>query len=869
MKTRRLVPLALAAAALLALPAQAAYLRVHADPASMTALDSGTPDKNLSGQSFSKVLVNYEDNAVSSKGLTAVLLRLPDALLAAQPADLARATLVFHVLKANNWKPDVFSPRLFPLAAPYTFSEATWNNAASETPWTTPGGDTLDAFVDGAYDDRSKTLSFDLLPLLSDPDAAAALSANGALIRLAWDDLPDSGFSMLNLHNTQADADNLPDAYFVLGAPDAAPAGALLAMTALDSGTPDTNLSDKNFSKVLVNYEGNEVASKGVTAVVLQLPEALLSADAANLSRATLVFNVLKANNWQPDVFSPRLFPLAAPYAFSEVTWNDSAAEKPWTTPGGDTLDAFVDGTYDDSSKTLSFDILPLLTDADASAALAANGALVRLAWDELPDNGFSMLNLHNTQADETLRPSASWSFASSPIPAADAVSDVPTLYYIDASKPDFIAFSDDVRFIINPDETKGDTRVLVALPDLDLPTVASLGTLHIEAFLKWNDNPEIPAFANVLTAPFGTTQETSATWNFADHSDTDTAWNGGAFSDALSFPAVFGASSIEFDLSALLASDLRNAAFANGLLLQWDASARASITNRHVMATHSRATDPAPTLAWTQRPVVHSYIDSTKPTDKFGWSGANNGKCIVVLNSGDGEARTLVKFAPSFFNFDPAQNPALLLTFPYWKEWKPADEDVPNQIALQPLTTPFRMDQATWNKATDDADWTTPGGDLDETVSFLGTVDRTAKTITFDLTSIYSNPAALAELIENGAALRILGDRLETGDIGFNFWGTSGPVALAIAADGVEFRGFSIDYPAAAEAEPAARDASGSPTCSLDLTGLDPTVDYAVYGCSDLAAGEWTWICDVPDDGQVTFPATSSISFFRVQPRE
>lgn len=678
MNIRRIAFLGLAAAALaaFALPAQAAYLRVHAAPASMTALDSGKPDKNLSDDASSKILVNYEDGAISAKGVTAVLLRLPDALLAAQPADLARATLVFHVLKANNWQPTVFSPRLFPLAAPYTFSEATWNDSADKTPWATPGGDTLDAFGDGTYDARSQTLSFNLLPLLSDPDAAAALKANGALIRLAWDALPDSGFSMLNLHNTQAAAENLPDAYFVL----------------------------QN----------------------------------------------------APSVDAP-----------------------------------------------------------------------------------------------------------------SPAVSDLPTLYYIDGSpeKADSNLFTDTVRFILNPDETRGDTRVLVALPDLDLPTVASLGALHFGAALKWNGNPEIPAFASVLTVPFGATEATAATWNRADHSNPDTAWNGGAFSDALSFPAVFGEASVDFDLSPLLASDLRDAAFANGLLLQWDVSARASVTNKHVMATLYRD-NPAPTLSWSQRPVVHSYIDSGKPDGKFGWSGATNGKCIVLLNADGGEARTLVKFAPSFFNFDPAQNPALFLSFPYWKEWP--GEDEPNQIALQPLASPFRMDQATWNKASDKTAWTTPGGDLDETISFVGTVDRAAQTITFDLTSLYFDPTVLAELIENGAALRILGGHpVETSSVGFNFWGTSGPVAIAIAADGVEFRGFSIDYPAAAEAEPAAKDASEGPTCSLDLTGLDPTVDYAVYACSDLAAGEWTWLCDVPDDGQVTFPATGSISFFRVQPRE
>ena len=630
------------------------------------------------------------------------------------------------------------------------------------------------------------------------------------------------------------------------------------SMTALDSGKSDKNLSGDASSKVLVNYEDGEISSKGVTAVLLRLPDALLSAQPADLARATLVFHVLKANNWQPDVFSPRLFPLATNYSFSEATWNVSAAETPWATPGGDTLDAFVDGTYDDKSKALSFNLLPLLSDPTAAAALAANGALIRLAWDELPESGFSMLNLYNTQAtNAALLPDAYFVLPNAPSgdTPSPASSDLPALYYIEGSpeKADSNLFSDTVRFILNPDETRGDTRVLVALPDLDLPTVASLGTLHFGATMKWNGNPEIPANANVLTVLFGTTEATAATWNRADHSNPETAWNGGAFSDALSFPAVFGESSIDFDLSPLLASDLRDDAFANGLLLQWDASARDAITNKHVMATLFR-NNPAPSLAWTQRPVVHSYIDSGKPSKNFGWSGANNEKCLVLLNPGDGEARTLVKFAPSFFNFDPAQTPTLLLSFPYYKEFP--GEDEPNQIALQPLASPFRMDQATWNDAATGTAWTAPGGDLDESVSVVGSVDRDAQVITFDMTPLFSNPAALAELLDNGAALRILGDHpSEASSVGFNFWGTGGPVAVAIAADGVEFRGLSSN--------------SDASTRTLDLTGLDPTTDYAVYSCTDLVAGDWTWACNVPDDGQVVLPATEGPAYYRVQLRE
>ena len=848
-----------------ALPAQAAYIRVHAAPDSMTAIDGGasSQDKNLSTATTSKVLVNYDENGEvdAVKGKTAVLLQLPDALLRADPGSLARATLTFDVFKANNWQPDIFTPRLFPLATNYAFSEVTWNSSAANTPWATPGGDTLEAYVDGSYDNATKTLSFDLLPLLTDADARAALDANGALIRLAYDELPESaGFSMLNLNNTQAtNAALLPDAYFVLGTPDATPSDVLLAMTAIDGGasSQDKNLSTATTSKVLVNYDenGDVDAVKGKTAVLLRLPEALLSADAANLSRATLVFDVFKANNWQPDIFTPRLFPLATPYAFSEVTWNSSAAGTPWTTAGGDTLDTYVDGAYDNNSKTLSFDILPLLTDATASAALADNGALIRLAYDALPEvAGFSMLNLHNTQADADLLPTASWRLASAEVGESDESDDVATVYYIDASEPTANEFTDSVRFIINANETKGDTRVLMTLPDLDLPTVASLGTLHFKASLNWRNNPsDIPACANVLTTPFGTTEATAATWNLADHSDATTAWEGGAFSDALSFPAVFGESSVDFDLSALLTSDLRDTAFDNGLILRWTGEARDSITNSHVKHTLYRE-NPAPALAWEQRPVSYSYIDKGKPAVNFGWSGATRGKCIVLLNKGEGEARTLVKFAPSFFEFDPAQQSALLLSFPYGREF--VDDEVVSTIALYPLTTPFRMDQATWNNAADGTPWTTAGGDYDSNVSVAGSIDRDAQVITFDMTPLFYDTAALANLRDNGALLRITSERPESASSsGFNFMNTDGPVAEAILTDGVEFR--------SATATP---DASG---IAFDVTGLNPTADYAVYSCTNLVEGVWTWVRDVPDNGQATVAMPEGTAFFRIQLRE
>ena len=61
----------------------------------------------------------------------------------------------------------------------------------------------------------------------------------------------------------------------------------------------------------------------------------------------------------------------------------------------------------------------------------------------------------------------------------------------------------------------------------------------------------------------------------------------------------------------------------------------------------------------------------------------------------------------------------------------------------------------------------------------------------------------------------------------------------------------------------------SGSNVPNLPGGGLDPTADYAGYVCTDLVAGDWTWACDVPDNGLVTLPATADPAFYRIQTRK
>lgn len=450
-------------------------------------------------------------------------------------------------------------------------------------------------------------------------------------------------------------------------------------MAVIDSGAPDKNNTTDAVGKLLVNYCNGEVTSKGLTVVLLRIPEAVLATDAADLARADLVFAVPRARNWDPSVFTPVLAPLDESYVAAEATWNQPYDGATWAVEGAKVLETSIAGTYREQSATLSFDLRPLLADPDAATALAANGAAIRLAWTELPEAAsFAMLQLSST---------------------AEASAAIPDVYF-------------------------------------------------------------------VLAAPA-----------------------------------------------------------------------------------------PDPTIPPAQR----SYIDSGKPDTNFGDSASTLGKCLVVFNPGEGEARSLLKFAPPFFDFDPAQQAACLLSIPYYREWPAEDEaEEDNSLVLNPLTTPFRMDQTTWNKADNDTTWTTPGGDYDASVAVNAAIDRDAQVATFDLTALFRDPATLANLHDNGALVRLGNAQhpVESGSIGFNFFDHA-PETELVEADSPEFVAVST----ALDTETG--------TIRLDLTGLDPRQDYELWGCSDLVARDWAYICDVPDSGVVLQPLPAASTFYRVQLRQ
>ena len=178
-------------------------------------------------------------------------------------------------------------------------------------------------------------------------------------------------------------------------------------MTYMDSGKggADSNFSTAKAAKLLINASEED----GQTHVLFVPPAALFDADLSLLAKAEATFHVTKMRSYDDrGIF---LRPLAVPYEAATATWNSREAETAWEIAGGDVLtNVWSSGAYDADAQTLTFDLRPLLADADARAAFQANGALVQLDETERPEGGFVMFQLATAlNTDESLQPEVFW----------------------------------------------------------------------------------------------------------------------------------------------------------------------------------------------------------------------------------------------------------------------------------------------------------------------------------------------------------------------------------------------------------------------------------------------------------------------------
>jgi hypothetical protein len=352
-----------------------------ADVALFAQLDEAEPDTKITGNA--KVIMNAGDKGDAN--VAGVIAGL-DPGMAEELGPLvltyssSRTVVVDGVTNMGTlW--------MAPLTRPIGQNEPswpTWNSAVSgDAPvsWTTPGGDAdLEAAVVGVWNYDVQTLTFDLSAWDISGSALKELADNGFLLWFAEADRPVSGFYRYTF--------------------PASCEGSALQMTGkavgsvtIDSGSPDTPLWGGGTARVVLNGNaGTECRT------LYKFSDALASLNADN-QRVTLVLTTFRNTTGGRDVV---LQPLAVPFRIDQATWT-SSGYSPWTTAGGDFMDAGVAAELGDGYA--NFDLTALLRDPATADALLRNGAVVRMLGD-FPESGNAMLNGNTSaHADAALRP--------------------------------------------------------------------------------------------------------------------------------------------------------------------------------------------------------------------------------------------------------------------------------------------------------------------------------------------------------------------------------------------------------------------------------------------------------------------------------
>lgn len=666
-------------------------------------------------------------------------------------------------------------------------------------------------------------------------------------------------------------------------------------MTYLDSGR-DGNYSTKDTAKLLINAS----EADGQTHVLFRAPEALFAADATRLAKATTTFRVTRERDYDGrDIW---LQPLSAGYEAAETTWQNRAEGVDWSVGGGDVLDgASVAGKYDAEEKTLSFDLLPLLSNATARAAFGANGALVRLDETTRPEDGSMMFQFPTPlHADESLQPEVFWAeidpyederdFAVSYIDSRDATT---VFWEQDAST---------VGKVILNGEDGSECRAILTMPE----SLAAVSPARVQSVVATFDT-EMRNWKGeaIFLAPLTTgtwlerhpNNETSPvhgpSWIWADGSvDPDetsfvvddvtyanAAWKtpGGdwmadcAIQGTVTPPKSGTTGKAEFDLTPLWHNDEARAnLIENGAIVFLDPAefdqvkadkrmARVNLyrpddivalnCNKHswMRVTEYESLEPGASVATT-------YIDSTAPDRNFGTAR----KTLVTLNSASsgGEARALLQFAPELREVDLHHAGSVNLLVSYYRRWN--GDDTVNPVALHPAATAFRLDEATWNRAATNVSWLTPGGDfLDAHVVAADSPSQSV--LTFDLAPLLAREEAAEALAANGAILRMLGNApVGEDNNGYNVNGSlSADVPVIVLAPGeLAVRGLGTD------AETGAM--------KFSVTGLDPLEKYVLEFKESLSDPDAEWQVQqvFPRSGElsVTPPEDAPVGFYRIR---
>ena len=683
---------------------------------------------------------------------------------------------------------------------------------------------------------------------------------------------------------------------------DLAPAAAV-QIDARNADTPPSASEPEPTLKLVLNRssDGETPDTNDQSRLLFALPPEIFDAPTSRVVRALLTLSSTYSKNY--DARPLRLHPLAAPFSPSAATWNARDAETPWTTPGGDFLpNVSVSAVYDSDSATVAFDIAPLLADTNAAAALRANGAIVCFDAETPMAAEYMQLTFASPayDGDSALRPSLRYALA-------DPFSDVRdfALSHIDSRDTDTVFWEQwnfgesTVGKVILNGSDGSECRAILTLPETlaeTPPQLVQSVVAHFDAEIQdWKGEAVFLAPLATKTSlerrtNDGPMPDHGPSWTYADGpvdagdaTLEKTPWKlpggdwmpGSVVRGTVTAPVKGTAGTADFDLTALWRDDAARAALlANGAIVFMDpaafpqvkAAARMARVNLYrpdddVVATRFkyswfRITECERLADDSGAPesVATTYIDSASPGENF--STAN--KTLVTLNNAarGTESRALLQLPPSLLDVDLLAVGSVNLLVSYYRSWPVGG--VVNPIALHPAATPFRLDQATWNKADDDTDWNTPGSDFLD--AFVTASDTPAQSmLAFDLAPLLADPAAAAALAANGAVVRMLGDPPQAdSNNGYNLNGSRTdvpPVIVLVPAD-LEIRAIGIDVE------------SGKLT--LFVVGLEPLRPCELQACSDLAAEEgtensWRKVAPVPDSGIVTLDLPDALPFYRV----
>lgn len=267
------------------------------------------------------------------------------------------------------------------------------------TPWKVPGGDWMPEFaVRGTVTPPAKgttgTAEFDLTALWHDDAARSALLSNGAIVFLdpaAFDAAKtEKRMARVNLYRPDEVVEFYKHAVSWMRVTEYESIAGGPATTYIDSASPATNFASANKTLVTLNNASSGHESRALVA----FPPSLAGVDLHSAGSVNLLISYYRSWPGDDGVNPVALHPAATAFRVDEATWNNAADGTPWTTPGGDFLDAYVTASDNPSQSMLAFDLAPLLADPEAAAALTANGAVIRMLGDapeSAANNGYNV----------------------------------------------------------------------------------------------------------------------------------------------------------------------------------------------------------------------------------------------------------------------------------------------------------------------------------------------------------------------------------------------------------------------------------------------------------------------------------------------